>query len=183
MTQQEPPAPESAAEVVAYLTDQHQHIARLLDDVGRDGGDRRRDAFTRFRRLLAVHEASEQEIVHPRATYELASGRPIVATRLDEEDELLQLVSSMEGQRIGSPEFERELDALRRRLTGHMRREEELELAGLRIQLGSRQLRRMSRAVRLAAGVEDPPAGQGESFAQMFDDACRAIRRADGDPA
>jgi hypothetical protein len=56
-----------------------------LDDVVQDRGDQQAGEFLRFRQLLAVHEACEQEIVHPRATHELADGYEIVAGRLEEE--------------------------------------------------------------------------------------------------
>jgi hemerythrin superfamily protein len=53
------------ADAVELLMDQHEQIRGLLQEVDKAKGDRRVEAFGRLRRLLAVHETAEEEIVHP----------------------------------------------------------------------------------------------------------------------
>lgn len=66
------------ADVVDFLTEQHQRIKALFNETLLAAGAERGEAFVRLRRLLAVHETAEEEIVHPRAGHELDNGREIV---------------------------------------------------------------------------------------------------------
>src|SRR4051794_6725501 len=54
-------------DVVAFLKEQHQQIKSLFSEVRSASGEQRREAFFALRRLLAVHETAEEEIVHPAA--------------------------------------------------------------------------------------------------------------------
>ena len=48
-------------------------------------GKSREKAFIDLRRLLAVHETVEEEIIHPRAKRKIANGAAVVKQRLSEE--------------------------------------------------------------------------------------------------
>jgi hemerythrin HHE cation binding domain-containing protein len=53
-------------------------------------GTAREQAFVKLRRLLAVHETAEEEIVHPRAKRKVPNGDKMIEERLDEEHEAKQ---------------------------------------------------------------------------------------------
>jgi hypothetical protein len=173
--------PESAPDVVAYLMAQHQQITAMLEATLDAEGEQRRETFLQFRRFLAVHEASEQEIVHPRAAHELADGGRVVSARLDEEQEIDRAIGSIETQDMCAVEFDTSIRTLLTQLLGHLRLEEELEFADLRVQLGTRQRRRLSNAVRLAAAPSDLAAVQGATFRDMLAFSCTAICEIDDD--
>src|SRR4051794_19952198 len=96
----------TADDVVSFLKSQHQEIKRLFAEVDSTTGDRRRDAFTTLRRLLAVHETAEEEVVHPEAKSALANGSAVVDARLAEENEAKQVLAELENLDVDSPEFE-----------------------------------------------------------------------------
>jgi hypothetical protein len=104
-----------------------------------------------FQRLLAVHEATEQQIVHLRAQHELAEGPEIVPALLAEEDAIAATVTRLCGVWSQPTECVVTLIELRALISEHFAREEQQELSALRVQLGVRQLARMRRAVELAA--------------------------------
>ena len=63
----------SSADVLDFLTGQHEQIKSLFSKTLDNAGPDREQAFMELRRLLAVHEAVEEEIVHPRAKRKLAN--------------------------------------------------------------------------------------------------------------
>ena len=73
------------ADVVSFLKAQHVQIKTLLEQVSGSRGAQRQEAFDQLRRLLAVHETAEEEVVHPRARRELSDGDEVVSARLAEE--------------------------------------------------------------------------------------------------
>src|SRR3954464_11924287 len=83
MTQRPETMPEAGA--VALLMRQHEEIRRLCRKVESTTGERRAEAFDRLRRLLAVHETAEEEIIHPLVRNSVPQGDEIVDARLDEE--------------------------------------------------------------------------------------------------
>ena len=52
-------------DVVAFLKSQHEQIAGMFEKVFSATGKARTEAFFELRRLMAVHETAEEEIVHP----------------------------------------------------------------------------------------------------------------------
>src|ERR1044071_9234155 len=86
----------SGRDVVAFLKDQHQEIKARFGEVLALEGEDRQSAFMELRRLLAVHETAEEEIVHPAARSNLPDGEAIVEARLKEENEAKQVLSEVE---------------------------------------------------------------------------------------
>ena len=77
---------QSTDDVVKFLTDQHNLIKDLFEEVLSASDDKAREtAFVELRQLLAVHETAEEMVVHPRARHEIADGDEIVDARLEEE--------------------------------------------------------------------------------------------------
>ena len=137
-------------DVVAFLIAQHQQIKDLLEEVAGSTGEARRDAFTALRRLLAVHETAEEEVVHPRARQVLDDGEDVVGARLQEENEAKQTLTELESLDVDSAEFETRFRELQSDVLLHAANEEEQEFGRLAAQLDGDQLERMRRAVEVA---------------------------------
>jgi hemerythrin superfamily protein len=168
-------------DVVAFLVNQHQQIKDLFEQVTKSAGEERENAFTKLRRLLAVHETAEEEVVHPRARKELDDGDEVVDARLQEENEAKQTLSTLEGLDVDSAEFEKLFLELQADVLNHAAAEEELEFGRLADEVDQDQLERMRKAVELAEataptrphpGVESATANMlAGPFAMMLDRA------------
>ncbi|MDG3010797.1 hemerythrin domain-containing protein [Rhodococcus sp. D2-41] len=143
----------SSGDVIDFLIDQHQQIKSLFRETLAHTGDEREEQFVHLRRLLAVHETAEEEIIHPRAKDELPDGESIVQARLDEENEAKQVLGKLETLDVDSAEFERQLSELRVAVLDHADSEEREEFAQLRRGMSERELERMVRTVRLSESV------------------------------
>lgn len=145
--------PQAELDVVDLLVHQHSQIRDLFDRVENTLGAERRDAFDRLRRLLAVHETAEEEIVHPLAQRSLPGGEEIVADRLEEEREAKEKLARLESMDHDSPRFLTELDELRIAVLTHARAEERYEFHRLRAELDDAQLKGLAAAVRVAEAI------------------------------
>jgi hemerythrin superfamily protein len=168
-------------DVVAFLKEQHQQIKALFSEVRSTRGEQRRDAFFALRRLLAVHETAEEEIVHPAARRTLPNGDVIVDARLQEENKAKQMLSAIEELDLESKEFEAQLNSLAMDVVAHAEAEERQEFGPLGERMDTQQLERMRSAVKLAErvaptrphpGVESAAANfMAGPFAAMLDRA------------
>jgi hemerythrin superfamily protein len=86
----------SPTDVIEFLVNQHGQIKSLFAETLKASGEAREEPFTALRRLLAVHETAEEEIVHPRAKHELANGDETVSKRLEEENEAKKVLAGLE---------------------------------------------------------------------------------------
>ena len=166
-------------DVVAFLKEQHQQIKALFSEVRTTSGEQRREAFIALRRLLAVHETAEEEIVHPAARKALPQGEAIVEARLQEENKAKKALSAIEDLDIDSADFVSEINSLAMNVIAHAEAEERQEFGPLGEQLD--QLERMRSAVKVAErvaptrphpGVESRAANMlAGPFASMLDRA------------
>lgn len=140
----------SPADVVEFLTSQHERIKSLFDETLSVSGKEREKSFLELRRLLAVHETAEEEIVHPRAKKEIPDGDEVVEKRLQEEKEAKKALSELETLDIDDKKFTKRLKDLRDSVVEHAEHEEQEEFAKLQDELSDDQLERMGRAVKLA---------------------------------
>lgn len=139
-----------AEDVVTLLKAQHEQIKELFQRIADSTGEPREQAFTDLRRLLAVHETAEEEVVHPRARWRLTNGDALVNARLHEEQDAKEALSVLEKLDVDSDEFNRLIDQLRADVVAHAEAEEREEFSSLRDALDDKQLERMRRAVELA---------------------------------
>uniref|UniRef100_UPI0024538F81 hemerythrin domain-containing protein n=1 Tax=Nocardia farcinica TaxID=37329 RepID=UPI0024538F81 len=102
------PAINSTTDAVTYLVGQHRRIRELFDEVAgaADTGERERKFFE-LRRLLAVHETAEEEIIHPLARRAIDNGDAVVDARLEEENKakspyLVRLLSRRQQMRAAA---------------------------------------------------------------------------------
>jgi hemerythrin superfamily protein len=171
----------SAQDVVSFLKAQHEAIKAIFDRVESTSGREREDAFVTLRRLLALHETAEEEVVHPRAKHEIHDGARIVGARLREENEAKHALAELERLDVESAEFESAFQKLKADVIAHAEAEEHEEFVQLAAQLDDAQLERMRKAAQLAEsmaptrphpGVESPAANLlAGPFAAMLDRA------------
>ncbi len=178
-------------DVVDVLIEQHSLIRDLFDEVKVAQGEAQQEAFHRLRRMLAVHETAEEEVVHPVARRTLAGGNDgLVDDRLAEENEAKQLLGQLEDLQPGESNFRELLDELRLAVLAHARSEERYEFIPLREKADPATLRSMAAAVKAAeaiapthphAGVESAAANLGAGpIAAIVDRVKDAIRGTSG---
>ncbi|MFC5754830.1 hemerythrin domain-containing protein [Actinomadura rugatobispora] len=177
-------------DVVDLLLRQHMEIRALFGEVAAARGDARAAAFDRLRRMLAVHETAEEEVVHPYARRLMDGGGPMVDARLEEENRgktiLAELVDIGPGGKGFGPRFEE----LRTAVLEHARREEEEEFPRIRELATAEERRGMAAAVKAAQvlaptrphpGVESASANLLVGpFAAVADRTRDAVRKAAG---
>lgn len=177
----------SPIDMVDFLVGQHQQIKSLFAETLSASGKERERAYFQLRRLLAVHETAEEEIVHPRAKRKIVDGAAVVGKRLEEEHEAKTVLQQLEKLAAHSEEFTRRLTELRDAVVEHAEHEEADEFAKLDQQLSGDELDRMGRAAKLAEAIAPtrPHPGVGSQvanlaagpFAAMLDRARDAIIR------
>ena len=152
-------------DVVDLLLAQHEEIKSLFARLERASGAQKRDLFEDLVRLLAVHEAAEEEVVHPTARRNIASGEAIVDKRLREEDEAKHELAELYDLGVDHPDFDARLAKFAEAVVHHATREETEEFAKLRDALSADQLRTLAGAVRTAEATAPtrPHPAAGES--------------------
>jgi hemerythrin superfamily protein len=176
----------TARDVVSFLKAQHQEIKALFDQVQKSTGKAKEQSFYELRRLLAVHETAEEEVVHPQARSTLADGKDVVDARLEEENKAKKTLARLEKLDVGSGEFAQLFEQLHRDVVAHAEAEEREEFADLEASLDDEKLATMQRAVEFAQktaptrphpGVESAVANvMAGPFASMLDRARDALQ-------
>jgi hemerythrin superfamily protein len=141
---------ESGQDVITFLETQHRQIKQLFAEVRASTGDQRQSTFTALRRLLAVHETAEEEVVHPAARKSLPAGEAIVNARLQEENKAKKQLSELEALDPDSPEFEAQFSTFTMDVLAHAEAEERQEFEPLASSLNEEELTRLRRTVELA---------------------------------
>src|SRR3979411_917544 len=139
-------------DVITLLQRQHEEIRELFGEVERADGDARRAAFRRLVRLLSVHEAAEEELVHPKVRQQ-DGGQPVVEARLDEERRAKELLSTMDGMGVGAEGFDTLLIKLREDVLAHAEYEEREEFPLLRKAHDPKRLGAQGQTVRAAEAM------------------------------
>ncbi|MGH3642511.1 MAG: hemerythrin domain-containing protein [Mycobacterium sp.] len=147
---------------------------------------RQRDAFTRLRTLLAVHETAEEMMVHPRVRRKIDGGAEVARARLAEEHESKIALSELEKLPCGTAEFSKALIHLQAAVTAHADLEEAEEFTLLSEQLEPEELVKLATAVEVAERIAPthPHAGVESAFvnfavgpfASLLDRARDALR-------
>jgi hemerythrin superfamily protein len=174
-------------DVISFLKQQHEEIKGLLETVSTTHGEQRGKAFYALRRLLAVHETAEEEIVHPVARRVLPDGNLVIDARLREENAAKKVLGELEDLNVDSVEFETKFSGLKADVMAHADSEERSEFERLGSHLDPERLARMRKAAEIAeaiaptrphAGVESPLANMLVGpFAAMLDRSRDALAR------
>jgi hemerythrin superfamily protein len=161
---------QAAVNVVQFLVSQHEQIKSSFAETLAASGKAREKAFVELRRLLAVHETAEEEIVHPRAKRKLPNGDKVIGARLEEEHEAKTVLSELEKLDVDDPSFTDKLTKLRDAVLEHAEHEEQEEFAKLEQDLSNDELEHMGRAAKLAEAIAPtrPHAGVESQVANLF---------------
>ncbi len=143
----------TGTDVVSFLKGQHEKVKALFEQVISATGKEREKAFFALRRMLAVHETAEEEIVHPAARRALPDGEAIVRQRLHEEKMAKQDLSQMEKLDVDSDEFGEMIQRLKAAVIAHAEAEEREEFEALATTLEPARLERMRKAAEFAESV------------------------------
>ena len=146
--------PETMAEAdaVDLLVRQHEEIRRLCHQVETNTGGRQAEAFERLRRLLAVHETAEEQIIHPLIRRSIPFGDQIVDARLAEEKKGKRMLRDLERMGTAAPSFTPMFARFRTAVLQHAEREELEEFPALRGR-GQAELRGLAAAIKAAEAV------------------------------
>jgi hemerythrin superfamily protein len=157
-------------DVIRYIKGQHQHIKALMDAVQSSRGQARVQAFFELRRLMAVHETAEEEIIHPATRRVLEGGEAIIEARLAEERAAKEALILLEKLDVDSPWFDSTFTTLQRDVLAHAESEENEELSALELHLEPEQLRRMRKAAEIAESLAPtrPHPGMESKAANML---------------
>lgn len=185
---------QNGTDVIDLLLAQHGQIKNALESVRTATGADKQRGFDDLVRLLAVHEAAEEEVVHPAARLHAVADE-IVDSRLHEEDEAKHVLSELAGLGVDHAEFDAKFRAFAEKVVEHAELEEKEEFGQLLAHASPQERVRLASVVRFAEALAPtrPHPGFGESAAAnllagpplaVFDrirDAIRDWRRQSGD--
>jgi hemerythrin superfamily protein len=150
-------------DVVDLLLARHRQVEQLIADHEQATDPATRQArLQELRRRLSIHEAVEEQLVHPLVRRQLPDGHRIAAEVLAQEQEAKELLAALEATAPGTDEHE---ELVRRLFVGvrhHAVTEETEVFPALRLHLGPRERMRLGamveRAERLAPTHPHPHA-------------------------
>jgi hypothetical protein len=165
--------PRSLRDVVTLLREHHQVVTAALLGVLDETGSGREASFARLKRVLSVHEALEQVVVHPRPEVQADAG-----ARVAEETELSKAITHLEAIGAPSDHFGSAFGGLREAVRAHLQHEEAEELPELAGDLSDQQRAQVGVAVMLLSAPDGGSLVEGETYAEMFDRAKGQIEAA-----
>lgn len=165
---------ETIDELVDFLTEQHDQLKSLLPKVLAASGNERKELWRQLRQTLAVHEALEQETVHPAAAQLTDDAE---SPRVEEETEAEDAITELESKDVDSEEFAEGYDELQGDVVDHAEHEESEEFNQLSGELTAPAKARVSVALELFAKAEDGTL-PGDSFEEMLSGAKERIHAA-----
>lgn len=140
-------------DVVDLLLDQHRVIRELCEEISTATAADRERPFRSLLRLLAVHEAVEEELVHPYVKRRVDGAEAAVAERVEEEREVNRMLVALDTLGPTNPGFEELFTRFRTALLAHADKEESSEFAGLRSATQQVERTAMAAALRLASAL------------------------------
>jgi hemerythrin superfamily protein len=146
-------AQQQHGDVVDLLLDQHRVIRELCAEVEAAAAAEREKPFRSLLRLLAVHEAVEEELVHPYVKRRVAGAKEAVAERVEEERGVNKMLAALDALGPTNPGFEELFPRFRTALLAHADKEESSEFAGIRSATRPAERSAMGAAVRLASAL------------------------------
>lgn len=137
---------------VALLVRQHEEIRRLCHRVEANTGRRREEAFENLRRLLAVHETAEEQVVHPVVRRIAKRGDQLVDRLLEEEKRGKTMLRDLERMGTHDPSFPPMFARFRAAILEHAEHEEQEEFPALS-RRGHAELRGLAAAIKAAEAM------------------------------
>ncbi len=142
--------PDTKTDVTALIESQHQAVKRLLTAVTNAKGAAQEDEFCELRRMIAVHETAEEEVVYPVLGAASEKAKGVVADRKAEEAEGIKVLAQLEALTVGSAEFTTLFAKFRSAVLEHAQAEETHVLPLLRATQTPGTLQRMAEEFQLA---------------------------------
>lgn len=157
-------ATEQEQDVVELLMAQHNRIKQLLEEVQSAAPGVKREPFEDLVRLMAVHEAAEEEVVHPTSRRIFVDDR-IIDARLHEEDLAKQELAALYDLGVDHREFDQRFRNFADKVIEHAEMEEKEEFGQLLQQTSQSERAALATAVRVAEATAPtrPHPGTGES--------------------
>jgi hemerythrin superfamily protein len=144
------PDTRTATDVLAFVHTQHDQIRSLFDRLDAAAPAGRHDVFCELRRLLAVHETAEEEVLWPALRAAGQDGRRLADARIAEESVAKDLLAAQERLDPPSEAFAAALPELRETVLAHADEEEREAFPVLRASQSEARLRIMQRLFALA---------------------------------
>lgn len=142
---------EQSNDIVDVLLDQHDQIRRLLEEVEQAGtAEARRGPFDALVRLLSVHEAAEEQVLHPVARLRLPDGDEVADARIQEEEESKRLLQELEAMGPEHDDFPSRFARVRELVLTHASNEEREEFPGVREHYSAEDRRTLGDAFKAA---------------------------------
>jgi hypothetical protein len=141
--------------VIDAIQRDHREVEQMLEAVTSASGEARRRAFDQLAAKLKVHEAAEQQVVHPLSAEEGNAGEAQVLEA--EESAASRALQELEGLDVDSREFENGFARLKADVLAHAQEEEHDEHPRLMRDTPTEELERrkdmFEKAEREAAGT------------------------------
>lgn len=134
-------------DAVDVLLQQHERIKAMFAEVTAASGKEKQDRFEDLVRMLAVHEAAEEEFVHPLARKGGTVDDAVVAARLDEERQAKRDLAALYDLGTSDPRFDEGFNRLREAVIAHAEHEEHEEFPALRQAVPHEQLTKLAGSV------------------------------------
>ncbi|GII80107.1 hemerythrin [Sphaerisporangium rufum] len=163
-------------DVVSVLRRHHDMIKEMFTEVDKASGARRDEAFMRLARMLCMHEAAEEEVVHPFVRDRVKGGDRIVQARMREEDDAKVMLTGMMAAGTDSRSFMADFKRLRSAMLQHIEAEEREEFPRLVKESSDADRRAMAEAIKAAAQaitLTDPRLGTPDAVMDRTRDVIR----------
>ena len=155
-------------DVVKFLTDQHNLIKDLFEEVFSASDDSAREkAFTELRQLLAVHETAEELILRPVSSK--VAGQQVADARDQEEEQANKVLAELEKMDVDSPEFATQIKAFEKAVSDHAEAEETQEFPQVVAKCDADERQKMGKRLSAAEKVAPThahPSTAGSTAAQ-----------------
>jgi CBS domain-containing protein/hemerythrin superfamily protein len=176
-------------DVIDVIQERHAQIRAQFEAVAAAADGQVQERFDELVRMLAVHEAVEEELIHPLAQDRLPDSDVMVGERLAEEGEAKRTLAMLHDLGVAHPEFDVRFAAFTEDVLAHAEAEEREELPALRAALSAEHRQALARlwvAAEAIAPTRPHPAVGETGLANMlagpplavFDRVRDAIRQA-----
>jgi hemerythrin superfamily protein len=173
-------------DVVELLVARHREVEQLIDayEQSTTGPEDGEAILAELRRLLSIHEAVEEQLVHPLVRRQLPDGHRLAVEVVGQEQECREMLARIQDTAPGSDDRAEMVQRLFQCVRHHAQTEETAVFPLLRLHLGPRERMRLGamveRAERLApTHAPSLPAGNvvGMPVVRMLDRVRDRARR------
>jgi len=140
----------TSPDVVEVLKTQHEKVKNLLAEVATSEGEAREATFCELRRMIAVHETAEEEIIYPALRSTGQEGKQVAEARTSEEAEGTEVLARLENMSPAGAEFSELFGQFRTAVLNHAEAEETQVIPILQRTQKPEALRKMAKAFAVA---------------------------------